>query len=299
MHQKTLKKRNLRKTGFIIYCILPSMLLYLVFMIIPTLQVFSNSIYSWSGLSPVKDFIGLNNYKTLIHDKILWTSFGNTIKIMLTVTIITMTISLALAYSLTRTRLKEKDFYRTIFFFPNVLSFVVIGILFKNIFAPSTGILNSLLSSIGLDSLTHVWLGEPSTVLGAISTAMIWQAFGYYMVMYIAGMDSISPEMYEAAKIEGASPFQQFFYITIPLMWRIIRVTLVFFIASTLNTSFLTVTVMTNGGPNYRSEVLLSYMYRQAFINSNFGYAMTIAVFVFVFALALALLISFITKEKD
>lgn len=299
MQLTALKKAKLRKTGFILYCILPSLVLYLVFMILPTIQVFSNSIYNWSGLSPVKDYIGIQNFKTLFNDEIFWISLMNTIKLMLIVTIVTMSISLTLAFCLTKTKLKEKNFYRTIFFFPNVLSFVVIGILFKNIFAPNSGILNSLLNTIGLSGLTHAWLGEPNTVIGAIATAMIWQAFGYYMVMYIAGMDSISPEVYEAAEIEGASKFQQFYSITIPMMWRLIRVTLVFFIASTLNTSFLTVSVMTNGGPNYRSEVLLSYMYRQAFINSNFGYAMAIAVFIFVFALTLALVINILTKEKD
>lgn len=299
MQLKSSKKINIRKAGFILYCILPSFILYFIFMILPTMQIFSNSVYSWSGLSIVKDYIGFDNYKTLMNDEIFWISFFNTIKLMLIVTIITMTISLSLAFSLTKSKLKEKGFYRTIFFFPNVLSFVVIGILFKNIFAPNTGILNSLLTSVGLDNLTRAWLGNPNTVIGSIATAMIWQAFGYYMVMYIAGMDSISPEVYEAAEIEGASKFQQFIYITIPMIWLLIRVTLVFFIASTLNTSFLTVSVMTNGGPNYRSEVLLSYMYRQAFINSNFGYAMTIAVFIFVFALSLALLINFVTKKKD
>ncbi|MEG1636538.1 MAG: sugar ABC transporter permease, partial [Cellulosilyticaceae bacterium] len=220
--------------------------------------------------------------------------------ILLVCTVITMFLSLFFAAALTQSKLKEKNFYRVIFFFPNVLSIVVIGVLFKNIYEPNTGILNSLLKGVGLENLTHAWLGESKTVLWAIVIAMVWQAVGYYMVMYMAGMDGISPELYEAADIDGASKFTQFFKITIPMIWSIIRVTIVFFITSTLNMSFLFVNVMTNGGPNSQSEVLLTYMYRQAFTNSNFGYAMAIAVVIFVLAFALAIISNILTnKEED
>ena len=159
--------------------------------------------------------------------------------------------------------------------------------------------MNSLLNGVGLDGLTHAWLGEGKTVLWAIVIAMIWQAVGYYMVMYMAGMDGVSPEIYEAADIDGASKFTQFFKITIPMIWGIIRVTIVFFITSTLNMSFLFVNVMTNGGPNGKSEVLLTYMYRQAFTNANFGYAMAVAVVVFLLAFILAILSNILTAKKD
>ena len=218
---------------------------------------------------------------------------------MIFVTIFTMILSLFLAYTLSRTKLKEKNIYRTLFFFPNVLSVVVIGVLFKQIYTPKTGILDAGLEKIGLSSLTHAWLGEPETVLWALGIAMIWQAFGYYMVMYLAGMDSISPDLYEVADLEGASKLYQFFHVTLPLMWEIVRVTLVFFIITNINMSFLFVDVMTDGAPNGRSEVLLSYMYRQAFTNSNFGYAMAVAVMIFLFSFALALIINRLTQRKD
>lgn len=267
-------------------------------MIYPTLNVFGNSFFHWSGLSPVKRFAGLENFADLLNDKVFWLAFRNTIFLMAAVTTITMSVSLFLAFFLTKTKLKEKNAYRTLFFFPNVLSFVVIGTLFKNIFAPHTGILNNFLKALGLSSWCRAWLGDSETVLWAISAAMIWQAFGYYMVIYIAGMDSIPKDVYEAAEIEGASKFRQFFAITVPLTWEIIRVTLVFFIASTLSTSFLVVSVMTNTSQNYSSEVLLSYMYRQAFTNANFGYSMAVAVFIFFFSLALALTVNFLTRKK-
>jgi N-acetylglucosamine transport system permease protein len=268
-------------------------------MIYPTLNVFGNSIFHWSGLSPHKRFAGLENFARLMEDKVFWLAFRNTIFLMVVVTVITMALALFLAYTLSKTKLKERSAYRTLFFFPNVLSFVVIGTLFKNIFAPNTGILNNLLKAVGLESWCRAWLGESETVLWAIAVAMIWQAFGYYMVMYIAGMDTIPKDVYEAADIAGASKFRQFFAITVPLTWEIIRVTLVFFIASTLSTSFLVVSVMTNTSQNYSSEVLLSYMYRQAFTNANFGYSMAVAVFIFLFSLVLAVIVNALTGKKE
>lgn len=288
-----------RRAGFLAFCVLPSVILYVLFMIYPALNVFTTSVYNWSGLSPVKQFVGMQNFVTLFHDDKFWTSFTNTIFLMLVVTVATMALALFFAYSLTQSRLREKNLYRVLFFFPNVLSIVVIGTLFSNIYTPNTGIVNNFLRAVGLDSWCHAWLGEKETVLWAVAIAMIWQAVGYYMVMYLAGMDSISPELYEAADIEGASSWCKFRRITMPLMWEIVRITLVFFIVSTMNMSFLFVTVMTAGGPNGSSEVLLSYMYKQAFTYANFGYAMAIAVVIFLFSMVLALVLNRLTREKN
>lgn len=299
MTRKTMKARRRRRNGFLCFCILPSLILYLLFMVYPSINIFVNSVFSWSGLSPEKIFVGFKNFDTMFHDAKFWQAFENTIRVVVFTTIVTMVFSLFLAYALTRTKLKEKNVYRTLFFFPNVLSVVVIGVLFKQIYAPETGILNAGLNAVGLSNLTHAWLGDPVTVLWALGIAMIWQAFGYYMVMYLAGMDSISPELYEVADIEGASKSYQFFKVTLPLMWEIVRVTLVFFIITGLNMSFTISQVMTQGTPNGASEVLLSYMYKQAFTNANFGYAMAIAVFVFVFAFALAIIVNKLTDKKE
>lgn len=295
----SLRNKKARQSGFLAFCVLPSVIVYCLFLVYPTLNVFSTSFFSWSGLSQQKRFVGVENFVRLMHDKNFWTAFKNTVFLLIVVTLITLAISLFFAYALNRCKLREKKLYRILFFFPNVLSVVVIGTLFKNIYNPNSGILNSMLRSIGLDSLCHAWLGEKQTVLWAIVVAMLWQAFGYYMVMYIAGMDSISPELYEAAEIEGASKRQQFFKITVPMMWEIIRITLVFSITATINMSFLFVSVMTKGGPSGSSEVLLSYMYTQAFTNANFGYAMAIAVVIFLMCFLLAVTINVLTRQKD
>ena len=185
-----------------------------------------------------------------------------------------------------------------VLFFPNVLSIVVIGIIFKNLFNPVTGIVNSALKGLGMVSPPN-WFGDSRYVLWVIALAMIWQAVGYYMVMYIAGMDGISPELYEVSDLEGANRLQEFFKITLPLIWPTVRTTLVFFILSTMNMSFQFVTVMTNGEPQGASEVLLSYVNLQAFSNANFGYAMSVSVVVFLFSFVLAILAQVLTARKD
>lgn len=293
------KKQQTRRNIAITVSLLPALALYALFVIYPTFNVFRTSMYQWSGLSKQKTFIGFENFIRLFNDTKFWTALQNTIFLLIFCTAVTMILALFFAAALTQSKLKEKNFYRVLFFFPNVLSIVVIGVLFSNIYEPNMGILNSLLRGMGLNSLAQPWLGSGKTVLWAIGVAMIWQAVGYYMVMYMAGMDGISPELYEAADIDGASKFVQFFKITIPMIWGILRVTLVFFITSTLNMSFLFVNVMTDGAPNGSSEVLLTYMYRQAFTNANFGYAMAIAVIIFIVAFALAIISNILTKKND
>ncbi|MGL4798697.1 MAG: carbohydrate ABC transporter permease [Cellulosilyticaceae bacterium] len=293
------KKQSTRNKIAIAISVIPALCLYALFVMYPTFNVFKTSLYQWSGLSPNKTFIGFDNFIRLFNDTKFWMALKNTVFLLVVCTAITMFLALFFAAALTQTKLKEKNFYRVLFFFPNVLSIVVIGVLFSNIYEPNTGILNSLLRGVGLDSLAQPWLGTGKTVLWAIAIAMIWQAVGYYMVMYMAGMDGISPELYEAADLDGAGKVTQFFKITIPMIWSIIRVTMVFFITSTLNMSFLFVNVMTDGGPNSQSEVLLTYMYKQAFTNSNFGYAMAIAVVIFIVAFTLAIISNVLTRKKE
>lgn len=245
-----------------------------------------------------KTFIGINNFVTLFTSDKFWLAFVNTLFLMVFVTIVTMALSLFFAAIISRGKLKEANLYRIVLFFPNVLSIVVIGIIFKNLFNPLTGIVNSFLSAMGKANLPN-WLGDSKYVLWVIALAMIWQAVGYYMVMYIAGMDGVSAELYEVSELEGANKIQEFFKITLPLIWPTVRTTLVFFILSTMNMSFQFVTVMTNGEPQGHSEVLLSYVNKQAFSNANFGYAMSVSVVVFLFSFILSLIAQALTARKD
>ena len=293
-----LAQRKKKEKRFLACCVAPALIGFCLFILYPAFQVFRMSLYKWSGGTGKKTFIGINNFVTLFTSDKFWLAFVNTLFLMVFVTIVTMALSLFFAAIISRGKLKEANLYRIGLFFPNVLSIVVIGIIFKNLFNPLTGIVNSFLSAMGKANLPN-WLGDSKYVLWVIALAMIWQAVGYYMVMYIAGMDGVSAELYEVSELEGANKIQEFFKITLPLIWPTVRTTLVFFILSTMNMSFQFVTVMTNGEPQGHSEVLLSYVNKQAFSNANFGYAMSVSVVVFLFSFILSLIAQALTARKD
>lgn len=291
---------RVQRNIFLFVCIIPVLALFCFFVGYPAVQTFWKSMFEMSGFGAGgAEFIGFRNYIDLFNDPIFRESLLNTAFLMVVVTVVTLFLSLVFASILSVGHLKEKHIYRTIFFFPSVLSFVVIGVLWSFIYHPTMGILNSALEFLGLEEWALVWLGNAHTVLWAIAATMVWQAMGYYMVMYLAGMDSIPRELYEAASIDGANSIQKFFKITIPMVWEIVRVTIIFSIKGVLSISFVIVMVMTAGGPGNSSTVVLTYMYRQAFGNANFGYAMAIAVVVFVMSVLLAFISNKLTAKDN
>lgn len=292
-----MSKNSAIKKIFIWTSVLPALILFIIFMVIPTINVFWMSLFKWGGLTNNKKFVGLSNFTTLFKDENFLRSFQNTLFLIVLVTIVTMVFAVMLAAILVRDDIRYKNFFRIIFYLPNILSVVVISAIFSAILDPNQGIINATLDLLNLESLKRMWLGDQKVVIWCIAIAMIWQAVGYYMVMYMAGMSSIPDSLYEAAELEGASKIKQFFEITIPLVWNVVRTTLTFFIISTINLSFLFVKVMTSGGPDGASEVVLSYMYKQAYSNSSYGYGMAIGVVIFLFSFGLSLIISRVTKR--
>ncbi|MBT2215970.1 sugar ABC transporter permease [Virgibacillus dakarensis] len=287
------KSRNL----FIGVCIAPALLLLILFMVVPTIEVFRMSLYQWGGFSNNQQFVGFDNFKVLWNDMNFIRSFQNSILLIVIVALVTLVIALFFAAVLTKENVRGGNFFRVIFYVPNILSIVVIAGIFSAIYDPSSGLLNSLLDVFSLESLQQMWLGNQDIVIFSVGAALIWQAIGYYMVMYMSSMASIPASYYEAASLEGASKMKQFTSITLPLIWNNLRTTLTFFIISTINLSFLLVKAMTGGGPDGSTEVFLSYMYDQAYGNSTYGYGMAIGVVVFLFSFVLAAIVSRITKR--
>jgi binding-protein-dependent transport system inner membrane component len=276
----------------------PAVVLVTIFMAIPTFNVFRMSLYKWGGLSNNKTFQGFRNFEILIKDQNFLQSIQNSILIITLVTITTLAIAVFFASILSRENFKGRDFFRVIFYIPNILSIVVISAIFGAIYDPQAGLLNSMLGFLKLDNLKQMWMGNPSIVIYSLIFALIWQAIGYYMVMYMASIASIPDSFYEAASLDGASKIKQFFVITLPLIWNNIRTTLTFFVISTINLSFLMVQIMTGGGPNGQTEVFLSYMYKQAYTSSAYGYGMAIGVAVFSFSFILSAVINKITERE-
>lgn len=282
-------KKDFGKKLFLAACILPAFALFAIFIIYPTIRVFVTSLYQDTGLGNASQFIGFENFKAMFQDEVFLIALKNTGFLILAAGIPELLLALFFAAILTSGKVKESNFYRVVFFFPSILSFVVIAILWSFIYHPTMGIINSVMELIGVGSPDIPILGNKNTVMWAIAVTMIWQAAGYYMVMYIAGIDGISKEVYEAADIDGATGVQSFFSITVPLLWDIIRTTIIFMINGVITTSYTIVSVMTGGGPDRDSEVLLTFMYKHA-MNANYGYAMAIAVFVFIISIILSVI---------
>lgn len=291
-------KKGKARSVFIGVCVAPAVILFFIFMIIPTFNVFKMSLYKWGGFSNNKTFVGLDNFKKLMSDTIFLRTFQNSILLVVCVTVITMALSLIFAAIISREKIKGENFFRIIFYIPNILSIVIISAIFSAIYDPNTGLLNSVIGIFRGDKDPILWLGDQKIVIFSLVIALIWQAIGYYMVMYMASMASVPESLYESADLEGANHVQQFFSITLPLIWTNIRTTLSFFVISTINLSFQLVKVLTNGGPDGATEVFLSYMYNQAYTNSSYGYGMAIGVIVFLFSFGLAAMISFVTKRE-
>jgi len=284
-----------RRTGFLFVCVAPAVILFFVFMILPTFNVFRMSLFEKGAYSPNETFVGLKNFKVLFSDTNFIRSMQNMILLIIVVTIITFAFALIFAAILTREKIRGQNFFRVIFYIPNILSIVVISGIFSAIYKPENGMLNSIIGFFHKMTNPILWKGE-KLVMVSIIIAMVWQAVGYYMVMYMASMASVPESMYESSALDGAGRLQQFFQITIPLIWTNIRTTLTFFIISTINMAFLFVKAMTSGGPNGASDVALSYMYSQKDAGL-YGYSMAIGVVIFLFSFLLSALVNKVTDR--
>ncbi|MCI9681910.1 MAG: sugar ABC transporter permease [Lachnospiraceae bacterium] len=285
------------RSRFIFLCLAAAVILFTVFMILPTMNIFRMSLFVRSAYSTTEEFVWLQNFSRLMADSNFIRSMQNTILLIVVVTVVTFGLALIFAAILSREKIRGQNFFRIIFYIPNILSVVVISAIFSAIYDTNNGTLNSLLSLFKGDTVAILWKGE-SMVMVSLIIAMVWQAIGYYMVMYMASMASVPQSLYESASLDGAGRLTQFFQITLPLIWTNIRTTLTFFIISTINMAFLFVKAMTSGGPNGASEVALSYMYKQAYTNSTYGYGMAIGVMVFLFSFGLSALVNAVTKRE-
>lgn len=297
--QNRQKKAQPLPVLFVCISVLPAVILTLMFTIWPTAQALYLSFTNATSLGLNNKFVGLDNYIYMFHDKSFIQALINTAKLMAVVPVITIFCSLVLAFVLNQCRLKEMVLYRTLFYFPNIVSLTVVGIIWSFVFHPNVGIVNKILGAVGLESLQRSWLGDSKTALWCIAFTLLWQAAGYYMVMHIAAMDGISPEIYESATLDGASAWRKLVSITMPLMKDIIGITFVLALSGTINLSFVLSQVMTGGGPNGASSVLLQYMYTQGFVNGNFGYAMAITVFTLAISVALSMLSRKLTDASE
>ena len=286
-------RRSKHRSRFLVLCVAPASILFFIFMILPTLNVFRMSLFERGAYSPTETFVGMSNFKALMGDAKFITSMQNTILLIVTVTIITFFFAIVFAAILTREKIRGQNFFRIVFYIPNILSVVVIAGIFSAIYKPENGMLNSILSFFKGETVMVLWKDQPMVIVSVI-IAMVWQAIGYYMVMYMASMSAVPESLYESAGLDGAGRLTQFFQLTLPLIWTNIRTTLTFFIISTINMAFLFVKAMVAKG---MADVGLSFMYAQKDAGL-YGYSMAAGVVIFLFSFLLSALVNWVTKRE-
>ena len=284
------------KYRLIIPFLIPSLLLYLTFVIYPYVSAMYISLTRWRGLTQAPEFIGLANFQKMLHDEHFWNALGNNAVYLIVLPTFTILLALFFAFLLTQ-GVPLSKFYRISYFFPQLMSIVAIGVLWSFVYHPTIGILNSLLQAVGI-SEPPIWLGDPKTVLGAVSGVAIWQAVGFYMVLFIAAMEAVPMSIYEAAMIDGANRWKLFTKITIPMIWDTLTTALIFIMIFATNMFAITQT-MTQGGPSRSSEVLSTFLYDEAFLGSKFGYGTAIAVTLFFIVLLISLVVQRIMRRDS
>ncbi|MET8838169.1 sugar ABC transporter permease [Micromonospora sp. NPDC004540] len=281
----------------IVSFLLPPLVLYGVFVLSPYLQAFQISTTDWLGYSAQADPVGMANFRTLLHDGYVWNALENNAVLLLVVPVVTIALGLFFATMLTMggrkgragvTGVRGTAVYRLVYFFPQVLSVVIIALLWKEIYNPRSGLLNGALHALGLP--TPAWLGDPRFAFWCVLAVMVWSNVGFYVVLFGAAMQAIPRDIYEAVMLDGASRAVMLRKITIPLLWDTVQVAWIYLAIAALD-GFILVQLMTNGGPNFSSDVVGNRMYDTAFgSETKFGYASAIGVVMFFLTLSVAVL---------
>lgn len=279
---------------YIAFYIAPAFILLMVLIFIPLLLSGYYGLMEWDGIGE-KTFIGLDNYIEGIQDKLFWNSALHSFLLAL-FSALSLIIYLAVSIILA-SKIKGADLLRKIYLIPMLLSSVAIAQLWVKVYNPSNGILNSFLRTIGVENPPS-WLADPSLVLFAIFVPILWQYAGFYILIYYAALKNIPESLIEAARIDGATPFQIAMRIKLPLIKEIVSVTIVLAIVGSLK-YFDLIYVMTAGGPNGASEVMASYMYKLAFSSYNFGYGSAIGFLLLIITLIVTLIIRKVTETKE
>lgn len=265
--------------------VLPAMLLYGTFFCYPLFRLVQYSFQKWDGIGERKG-IGFENYRELVHDPLFWQAFRHNMVWMFAAISIPTIVGLVLAIVLARSPLVGRTMFRAIFFLPQVLSSVVVAVVWQWLYSPSFGAINTALGKVGLGSLQQGWLGDSTYALAAVFIAWAWTAYGFSMVILIAAIQGIDEEYFDAAKIDGAGRIRQITGVLVPFIRRPLTVVMLINAISALQ-AFDLVYVMTQGGPANSTLVLAMYVYQSAFTSMRVGYASAIAV-----ALGLVIVIS-------
>ena len=293
MKNKKKKYNKTDKTAWLF--LLPAGIIYISVIVAPIFYSLFISLYKWNGIGD-KVFVGLENYKSLFNgDKTFHTAIiNNLVWIVLTI-FITMSVSLAFAVVLNK-KFIGRTFFRGFFYFPCVIAPIAVAIIWRWIYNPSMGFINEFFELIGLN-FTQSWISDPNVSLYAVFMASLWQAIGQPMILFLAGLQAISPDVLEAATIDGANGYKKFFMVTVPLLKDTFVIVIATLIVAAMKV-FDVVQGLTGGGPNDSTQMISTYMYSQVFKYNNVGYCTAIAcVMVFMMLIVIVPYVSFTAKE--
>ena len=256
--------------------IAPALILYVLFIIVPTVSSVYYSFTSWDGISPDVKFIGLANYKEIFTSARFGNALKNTIILTVFISILENAFALALAVLVDNIRW-GKNFFRSAFYIPVLISGIVSGFIWKIMYNYNFGAINSILTQIGLGDFRQDWLGNTALTLIMIGVVLVWKGAGYYMIIYLASLQSVSTDVIEAAEIDGASPWQRFRMITIPLISGAFTINFTLSLINGLKV-FDQINVMTDGGPGFTSETLVYLLYKVGFTEGRQGFGTAVGI---------------------
>ena len=294
------------KRLFIATFLVPPLVLYAVFVVSPYLQAFQISVTNWGGLSPEYEFVGFDNFSRLFGDRYFWNALRNNAYLLVLLPLVTIGLGLFLASMLSVGGRSDRagvhgvrgaSVYRVVYFFPQVLSVAIVGVLWKEMYAPNSGLVNGLLRAVGLDSLARPWLGDPRFAFWCVALVLVWANVGFYVVLFSAAMQAVPRDIYEAALLDGANRFTTLTRITVPLLWDSIQVAWVYLAIIAID-GFAVVQIITNGGPGFASDVVGLRLYTTAFGDAQFGYASAIGVAMFFLTLSVAAAVLRVTRRE-
>ena len=289
--------RSFQDSLLIALFLLPALMLFLLFVIYPIFRSIYFSMFDWNGLGPAVDFVGLQNFKDILTDKVFLKATSNVLLIIIFSVGAQLPLALALAVMVGRD-LPGRGIFRTIFFMPYVLSEINVAIMWMLLYNPDLdrGLLNAVVVLLGGETIG--WLSSTNLVLLSIFIALTWKYFGFHMLLYLAGLQNIPKELEEAATIDGANSFQNFYYITLPLLGSTIRTSVYLSVLGSIQ-QFILVWIMTKGGPVNASETLATYMYRFGFVRFQLGYGSAVAIYMFLLCLIFSLIYQHLTRQPD
>lgn len=290
------KKKNYTRTDKAAYLfLLPAAVIYLSVIVAPVCYSFFISLFKWNGIGD-KQFVGLSNYINLFKgDKIFHTAIiNNLIWIILTI-FVTITIALLFAVILSK-QFRGRTFFRGFFYFPCVIAPIAVAIIWRWIYNPNIGFINEFFKALGIN-FSQGWISDPNASLYAVFAAALWQAIGQPMILFLAGLQAISPDVLEAATIDGANGIEQFFLIKIPLLKDTFVIVIATLIVAAMKV-YDVVQGLTGGGPNNATQMLSTYMYSQVFQYNNVGYGTAVAcIMVLMMMVVIIPYVSFTAKE--